>query len=169
VKIEPLFHGGGHEAGFRSSTYNTPGIVGLGKACEIAYRDLEMNVRKIKKMRDKLINNVLKIKESYLNGHPKKRLINNAHFRFSAIEGESLNLMLNDMGIASATGSACSSKKLKASHVLLALGIDSYESHGSIRLTLGKYNTIEDVNYVSDALSKSVDKLRKMSPLWPKK
>jgi cysteine desulfurase len=168
VKIEPLLHGGGHEGGLRSGTLNTPGIVGLGKACEIAKRDLETNTKYLREMRDVLIKNILKIENSFLNGHPEKRLVNNAHFRFSAIEGESLNLLLDDMGIASATGSACSSKKIAASHVLLAIGLDPTESHGSLRLTLGKGNKMDDITYVSDAVSKSVAKLRKMSPLWKK-
>ena len=94
-----------------------------------------------------LIRDVLKIEESYLNGHPEKRLVNNAHFRFTAIEGESLNLMLDEKGIAAATGSACSSKKLQASHVLLAIGLKPEEAHGSLRLTLGRMNTKEAVSY----------------------
>ena len=101
-----------------------------------------------------------------MNGHPEKRLVNNAHFRFTAIEGESLNMMLNDKGIAAATGSACSSKKLQASHVLLAIGLKAEEAHGSLRLSLGRMNTEEEVSYVSEVLPGIVEKLRKMSPLW---
>ena len=166
VKLEPLAHGGGHEKGFRSSTLNTPGIVGLGKACELGKKRMNKDLSHIKNLRDILIKNVLKIEESYLNGHPEKRLVNNAHFRFTAIEGESLNLMLDEKGIAAATGSACSSKKLQASHVLLAIGLDPAEAHGSIRLSLGITSSKEDVEYVSDVLPEIVQNLRNMSPLW---
>ena len=166
VKIEPIVHGGGQEKGLRSSTHNTPGIVGLGKACELAKRRFTKDVTHMKKLRDALIKNILKIEESYLNGHPTERLCNNAHFRFTAIEGESLNLMLDDKGIAGSTGSACSSKKLQASHVLLGMGLKPEEAHGSLRLSLGRLNTLEEVEYVSQAIPEVVKKLRKMSPLW---
>ena len=166
VKLQTILHGGGHEKGIRSSTYNTPGVVGLGKACEIGKSRIKKDAAYLKNLRDILIKDVLKIEESYLNGHPDKRLVNNAHFRFSAIEGESLNLMLDDKGIAAATGSACSSKKLQASHVLLAIGLKPEEAHGSLRLTLGRMNTKKDVEYVVDVLPKIVQNLRKMSPLW---
>ena len=166
VKLEPLAHGGGHEKGLRSSTLNTPGIVGLGKACELGKKRMNKDTAHMKNLRDKLIKKVLKIEESYLNGHHEKRLVNNTHFRFTAIEGESLNLMLDDKGVAAATGSACSSKKLQASHVLLALGLDPAEAHGSIRLTLGRTSSKEDVEYVSGVLPDIVQNLRNMSPLW---
>ena len=166
VKLQTISHGGGHEKGLRSSTYNTPGIVGLGKACELGKIRMKKDVAHMKKLRDMLIKETLKIEESYLNGHPEKRLVNNAHFRFTAIEGESLNMMLDDKGIASATGSACSSMKLQASHVLTAIGLKPEEAHGSLRLTLGQMNTKEDVIYVSEVLPDIVNKLRKMSPLW---
>jgi len=106
------------------------------------------------------------VEESYLNGHPEKRLANNAHFRFTAIEGEALSLSLDDKGIAVATGSACASTKLQASHVLLAIGLDPAQAHGSLRLTLGRGNTKDDVSYVVDVLPEIVERLRKMSPLW---
>jgi cysteine desulfurase len=166
VKLQTIVHGGGHEKGLRSSTYNTPGVVGLGKACELGKIRLKEDMAYLKNLRDMLIKDVLKIEESYLNGHPEKRLVNNAHFRFTAIEGESLNLMLDDKGIAAATGSACSSKKLQASHVLLAIGLKSEEAHGSLRLTLGRMNTKEDVEYVVEVLPEIVQNLRNMSPLW---
>jgi len=166
IKLEPTAHGGGHEKGLRSSTLNTPGIVGIGKACEIGKKRMKKDTVYMKVLRDKLIKNVLEIEESYLNGHPEKRLVNNAHFRFTAVEGESLNLMLDDKGIAAATGSACSSKKLQASHVLLAIGVNPKEAHGSIRFTLGKYTSKEEIEYVSDVLPEIVKRLRKMSPLW---
>ncbi|MFO8077828.1 MAG: aminotransferase class V-fold PLP-dependent enzyme, partial [Thermoplasmatota archaeon] len=118
------------------------------------------------KLQDKLIENILQIDESYLNGHPEKRLCNNAHFRFSAIEGESLLLSLDAKGIAASTGSACSSKKLQASHVLMAIGLNEVEAHGSLRLSLGRRNTKEDVEYVLSVLPDIVSNLREMSPLW---
>ena len=166
VKLQTIVHGGGHERGIRSSTYNSPGIVGLGKACELGRSRLVKDMTHLKNLRDLLIKKTLHIEESYFNGHPEKRLVNNAHFRFTAIEGESLNLMLDDKGIAAATGSACSSKKLEASHILLAIGLKPEEAHGSLRLTLGRKNTKEDVEYVSNEIPKIVKKLRKMSPLW---
>ncbi len=166
VKLQTIVHGGGHEKGLRSSTYNTPGVVGLGKACELGKIRIKKDMVYLKNLRDMLIKDILKIEESYLNGHPEKRLVNNAHFRFTAIEGESLNLMLDDKGIAAATGSACSSKKLQASHVLLAIGLKPEEAHGSLRLTLGRMNTKEDVEYVVEVLPEIVQNLRNMSPLW---
>ena len=168
LSIQPIIHGGGHERGIRSSTENIPGIVGLGKACELAKKRMEKDTKHIKKMRDKLIKNILEIEESYLNGHPQKRLINNAHFRFTGIEGESLLLSLDDKGIAASTGSACSSKKLQPSHVLIAIGLTPIEAHGSLRLSLGRENTQEEISYVTDVLPEIINRLRKISPLWKK-
>ncbi len=166
VRIEPLIHGGGHERGLRSSTENIPGIAGLGKACELAAQRMEKDTIYLKRLRDQLIKGVLEIEESFLNGHPTKRLVNNAHFRFTGIEGESLVLGLNDKGVAAATGSACSSKKLQSSHVLTAIGIDPIHAHGSLRLTLGRENTEDEISYVIKVLPEIVDHLRSMSPLW---
>jgi cysteine desulfurase len=166
VKLQPIIHGGGHERGLRSSTYNVPGIVGLGKACELARQRMGKDTVHMKTLRDLLIKNLLTIEESYLNGHPGKRLVNNAHFRFTGIEGESLLLGLDEQGIASSTGSACSSQKLQASHVLLAIGLDPVQAHGSIRLSLGRENTKDEISYVSQVLPEVVGKLRMMSPLW---
>jgi len=168
VKLQTIQHGGGHERGLRSSTYNTPGIVGLGKACELGKSRLKADCVHLKRLRDSLIEQVLEIESSYLNGHPEKRLVNNAHFRFTGIEGESLNLMLNDKGIGAATGSACSSKKLKASHVLTSIGLKPEDAHGSLRLTLGRMNSEDDISYVVEVLPEVVSHLRKMSPLWNK-
>lgn len=168
VKLKPIVHGGGHESGLRSSTHNMPGIVGLGKACELINKRMDKDILYLKKLRDKLITNILQIDESYLNGHPIKRLVNNANFRFTGVEGESLLLSLDEKGIATSTGSACSSMKLKASHVLTAIGLDPVEAHGSIRLSLGRENTEEEVEYVSRVMPKAVGKLRKISPIWKK-
>ncbi|RLI65607.1 MAG: cysteine desulfurase NifS [Candidatus Asgardarchaeum californiense] len=168
IRLQPIIHGGGHERGLRSSTENIPGIVGFGKACELAETRIEKDAKYLTQLRDKLINGVLEIEESYLNGHPTKRLANNAHFRFTGIEGESLVLSLSDRGIAAATGSACSSKKLKSSHVLAAIGVDPEHAHGSLRFSLGRENTEEEISYVIDVLPSIVERLRKMSPLWNK-
>ena len=162
--IEPLFHGGGHERNLRSSTENVPGIVGFGKACELA-KERMPDEMKIAALRDSLIRGILEIKDSYLNGHPTKRLPNNANFRFSYIEGESMILNLDMKGVAASTGSACSSTSLEPSHVLLAIGLKPEEAHGSLRLTLGRENTQEDVDYVVSILPEIVNKLRMISPL----
>ncbi len=166
MQLEPLLHGGGHEHGLRSSTENIPNIVGLGTACQLAVRRLEEERQRQTELRDRLIDGVLDIEKAYLNGHPTQRLPNNAHFRFTAVEGESLLLSLDEEGIAASTGSACSSKKLQASHVLLAIGLDEVEAHGSLRLTLGKDTTREDVDHVLKVLPGIVERLRQMSPLW---
>ncbi|MBS3772976.1 MAG: cysteine desulfurase NifS [Candidatus Thermoplasmatota archaeon] len=166
TQLEPLLHGGGHEHGLRSSTENIPGVVGLGTACQLAKERLDGEQKRLTGLRDRLIDTVLEIEEAYLNGHPEKRLPNNAHFRFTAIEGESLLLSLDEQGIAASTGSACSSKKLQASHVLLAIGLDAVEAHGSLRLTLGKDTTEEDVDIVLQVLPGIIERLREMSPLW---
>ncbi len=163
---EALFHGGGHEHGLRSSTENIPGIVGLGMACRLAGERTEKDHEHMRTLRDRLIQEVLDIEESYLNGHPTRRLPNHAHFRFTAVEGESLLLSLDEEGIAASTGSACSSKKLQASHVLLAIGLDEVEAHGSLRLTLGRNTTRDDIDYVLEVLPGIVTRLRQMSPLW---
>jgi cysteine desulfurase len=166
VKLQPIIHGGGHEKGLRSSTLNVPGIVGLGKACELAGKRMTKDIPHMRTLRDMLIKNLLKTEESYLNGHPEKRLANNAHLRFTGIEGESLLLGLDEQGIASSTGSACSSQKLQASHVLLAIGLNPVQAHGSIRLTLGRENTKGEMQTVSHAVPDVVGRLRMMSPLW---
>jgi cysteine desulfurase len=162
--VEPQLHGGGHERNLRSSTENVPGIVGLGKAAGLAKERLPQE-EALAKLRDSLIRGVLEIKDSYLNGHPTKRLPNNANFRFSYIEGESMILNLDMKGVAASTGSACSSTSLEPSHVLLAIGLKPEESHGSLRLTLGHENTQEDVDYVVSVLPEIVNKLRMISPL----
>ncbi len=163
VKITPLMHGGGHEFGKRSGTENVPGIVGFGKAVEIAK---EEHVKHMKKLRDMLITQVLnEIHKVKLNGHPEKRLCNNANFTFYGIEGEALLMRLDARGIACSTGSACSSHKLQPSHVLLAIGLKPEEAHGSLRLTIGRQNTEEEIEYTIDALKEEVEALRKLSGL----
>ncbi len=167
VRIEPIMHGGGHEKGIRPGTENVPGIVGLGKACSIAKENLQRDAQKLISLRDMLIDGVLAENEdSYLNGHRTKRLPNNANFRFTGIEGESLILHLDAKGISTSTGSACSSTKLEPSHVLMAIGLKEVEAHGSLRISLGHENTEEDIEYTITAIKEVVEKLRKMSPLW---
>jgi len=164
VNIEPLLHGGGHEFGLRSSTVNVPGIVGLAKSVELRRKEMKPEAKKLTKLRNDLIKNVLKIENSHLNGHPIKRLPNNANFWFAFIEGEALIIQLDMYGIEASTGSACSSSTLEPSHVLMAIGLKHEEAHGSLRLSLGKENTKSDVNYVSKVLPKVVERLRKLSP-----
>lgn len=165
IKIEPLLHGGGHEAGRRSSTVNVAAIVGFAKACKICKRKMKTEAKRQIKLRDKLIKGVLeKIEFSHLNGHPKKRLPNNANFSFAFVEGESLVIQLDLSGIAGSTGSACSSAKLESSHVLLAIRLKPQEAHGSLRLSLGRWTTEEEINKVLEVLPKAIKKLREISP-----
>jgi len=165
VKLVPLIHGGGQEQGLRSSTVNVAGIVGFAKALQIADKEKEKENKRLTKLRDKIISRVLAtIPNSYLNGHPKKRLANNINLRFDFIEGESLLLRLASKGIAVSTGSACSSPKLTPSHVLLAIGLSPAQAHGSIRISLGRWTTESDVNYLLSVLPKAVADLRQISP-----
>jgi len=169
TKIQPIIHGGGQEGGLRSGTENIPAIVGMGKAAEIAQAEMELESKRLSHLRDRLIRGVLEnVRDSYLNGHPTKRLPNNANLRFSYIEGESLILSLDMLGIQVSSGSACTSKTLEPSHVLLAIGLAHEEAHGSLLFTLGKQNTEEDVDYVLEVLPNIVKRLREISPLAPK-
>ena len=167
TKIAPMIHGGGHEFCLRSGTENIAGIAGFAKACELAQKNMEKWNSHEKKLRDKLVKGVLeRIPESWLNGHPEKRLEGNANFCFKCIEGESLILHLDDKGVAASTGSACSTKELKPSHVLTAIGLSPVDAHGSLRLTLGKDSTEKEIDYVLEVLPGIVADLRKISPLW---
>ncbi|UCB60496.1 MAG: aminotransferase class V-fold PLP-dependent enzyme, partial [Candidatus Bathyarchaeota archaeon] len=169
TRIIPTLHGGGQERGLRSGTENLPGIVGMGKAAEIAKAEMTTESERLANLRDKFIKGALdRIPESYLNGHPTKRLPNNVNVRFSYIEGESLILSLDMEGIACSSGSACTSKTLEPSHVLLAVGLKHEEAHGSLLFTLGKKNTEEEVKYVLGLLPGIVKRLRTISPLTPK-
>jgi cysteine desulfurase len=168
TKIQALIHGGGQEHNMKSGTENVPGIVGLGKAAEIAIRDFDKNTEIMSHLRDKLIKGILQIEAVHLNGHPTIRSPNNVNASFSYIEGESLILFLDMAGIEGSTGSACSSKNLKASHVLLACGMPPEEAHGSLRLTNCEFNTDEEIDYVLETLPGIVNKLRAMSPLYQK-
>ncbi len=169
TKILPIIQGGGQETGLRSGTENVPGIVGMGKAAELAKKEMESEVKRLIGLRGKLITDVLdKIDYSFLNGHPTERLPNNANLRFSYIEGESLILGLDMHGIQVSSGSACTSKTLEPSHVLLAIGLAHEEAHGSLVFTMGKQNMEEDVDYVLEVLPDVVKRLRALSPLTPK-
>ena len=165
VVIDPLLHGGGHEFGLRSSTSNVAGFVGFGKAAELRKKEMDTEAKTLTKMRDRLIKGVLeRIEDSHLNGHPTKRLPNNTNFWFAFIEGEALVLHLDMEGIDASTGSACSSSSLAPSHVLTAIGLKHEQAHGSLRLSLGKYNTEKDIDYVLKVLPGIVKNLRVISP-----
>ena len=169
LRLKPHMIGGGQEGGLRSGSENIPGIVGMGKAAELIGDEMGKEAKRLTALRDKLIEEVLKaIPESYLNGHPTKRLPNNANIRFSYIEGEALLLSLSDLGISVSSGSACVAKTLEPSHVLRALGLKHEEAHGSLVFTLGKSNREENVEYVVQSLPGVVKRLRAMSPLTPK-
>ena len=168
VRVNPIIIGGGQERGFRSGSENIPGIVGFAKATEIMKKEMPNEVKYLKGLRDKLIKNILEsIPNSYLNGHPEKRLANNAHFRFDYIEGESLILTLKENNIAAATGSACSSKTLEPSHTLISMGLLHEEAHGSLLVTLGRTTKKTDIDKLIEVLPESVKRLRRLSPLTP--
>ncbi|MFX1302176.1 MAG: cysteine desulfurase NifS [Promethearchaeota archaeon] len=164
--IEPIMYGGGHERDMRPSTVNVPGIAGFAKAVEIAKEEMQNEMERHTELRDKIIKWVTEnIEDSYLNGHPTQRLPNNVNLGFRYIEGESIVLDLDMERIATSTGSACSSKSLDPSHVLLAIGLKPEEAHGSLRVSLGRFTTEEDVDYFLQKLPGVIERLRKMSPL----
>ncbi len=167
TKIEPLILGGHHERNRRAGTENVPGIVGLGKAIEIASQDMEEENKKEVNLRDKLWDGLnQKIDSIQLNGHPEKRLSNTLNVSFKFVEGESIILNLDLQGIAVSSGSACTSGSLEPSHVLSAMGVDPATSQGSVRFSLGKDNTEDDIGYVLEVLPEIVSRLRAMSPLY---
>lgn len=169
ARINRFLHGGDQERGRRASTSNVAGIVGLGKAIELCGKmtdEAELQIA----LRDKLIGNLLKkVDKVYLNGHPTLRLPNNVNVSSEYIEGESMLLNLDMMGVAASTGSACTSSSLEPSHVLLAIGRTHETAHGSLRFSLGRWTTENDIDYVLEILPPIIDKLRKMSPLYDKK
>ena len=162
IKIIPISHGGGHESKIRSGTENVSGIVGFAKAVEIANKK---NVEHMILFRDKLINEILKIPNTRLNGAKEKRLCNNVNVSFNNIEGESIGGYLENYGICTSTGSACASHSLETSHVLKGIGLTPLEANSSIRISISKYTTEEEVDYLLEILPKIVEKLRKLSPL----
>ena len=167
TRIVPFMHGGEQEHGRRASTQNVPGIVGFGRACQLAQQEMGQEKERLETLRDKLINGILnRIDQVHLNGHPTQRLPNNVNISLEFVEGESILLNLDLVGIAASTGSACSSSVLEASHVLLALGLPHESAHSSLRLSLGQETTEKDVDYVLEKLPQIVKKLRAMSPLY---
>lgn len=170
IRFDPLSHGGHHERNKRAGTENVPGVVGLGKACELAMAEMAEDETRTKKLRDRLWNGVnQKVSDLKLNGHPEKRLANTLNFSVRYVEGESLLLSLDMHGICASSGSACTSANLKPSHVLLAMGIPHEIAHGSLRFSLGRFTKDEEIEQVIDVFPGIVEKLRSMSPLYKKK
>jgi len=165
VNIGPLYHGGGQERKLRPGTENVPGIIGLSRALELASVEIPHKMQHLKLLRDQLIEGLLKLDDVVLNGHPELRLPGNVNVSFKYIEGESILLSMDLQGIAASSGSACSSGSLEPSHVLSAIGLDHQTAHGSIRFSLGRGNSGDDVLYVLDRLPSIVDKLRQISPM----
>lgn len=166
VRLTPLLHGGGHEQGLRSGTLNHPAIVGFGKACEIAERELQAEGERIFRLRNRLHEALAKsLDEIYLNGHPEKRLAGNLNLSFAYVEGESLLMAISDE-IAVSSGSACTTASLEPSYVLKALGAGEEILHSSVRFGLGRFNTEEEVDYVAKRVTETVRRLRDLSPLY---
>ena len=169
VSIDPVILGGGQEKGLRSGTENVANIVGFGKACEISKSNLDQNLTYVKKLRDYLVTKVLsEIPHVTLNGHPENRLPNNAHFTFLGVNGEDLIIKLDENGIAASTGSACSVHTQKASHVLQSMGFSHEQITGSLRLTIGVFNTQNEIDQTVEILKKVVKELRSFSPFKEK-
>jgi cysteine desulfurase len=166
TKLESIIQGGGHERRLRSGTENISGIVGLARAAELAERDMSREAERLAGLRDRLAELVLgKVKDAWINGTMKKRLPGNLNFGFKYVEGESLLLFLDSKGICVSTGSACSSHKLEPSHVLMSLGLKPEECHGSLRITLGMSNTLDEVEYVAESIVEAVERFRGISAL----
>jgi len=164
VKVTAQMDGGGHERGMRSGTLNVPGIVGFGKACELAHLEMEADANRLSKLRDKLEQALLKLEESYVNGNVEHRLPHVANISFKYVEGEGLMMAIKDIAVSSV--SACTSASLEPSYVLKASGLDDELAHSSLRFGLGRFTTEEEIDYTIDCVSNAVNKLRDMSPLW---
>ncbi len=166
TRLESIIQGGGHEHGLRSGTENIAGIVGMARAAELGRETMSTEAERLTRLRDRLAELVLlKVKEAWINGTMKERLPGNLNFGFKYVEGESLLLFLDSIGINVSTGSACSSHKLEPSHVLLSLGLKPEECHGSLRITLGRSNTMEEVDYVALGIARAVERFRGISAL----
>ena len=165
VKVTAQMDGGGHERGMRSGTLNVPGIVGFGKACELAMLEMDADAKRLSALRDKLENNLMKIEEAYINGSKQYRLPHVTNISFKHVEGEGL-LMGFNKDIALSSGSACTSASLEPSYVLKALGLGDDLAHSSLRFGLGRFTTEDQIDYTIEAVTKTVNKLREMSPLW---
>lgn len=166
TRVKPVQFGGGQERKLRTGTENVPGIVGLGKAVELAMQEMDARTEHLNKLREKLVAGLTAIPDVTLNGHPTERLPGNVNISVKYVEGESLILSLDMKGIAVSSGSACTSGSLEPSHVLLCMGLDHMQAHGSLRLTLGRDNTEADVDYVLGVFPEIVERLRSMSPLY---
>ena len=167
IKIRSFIHGGDQERSRRAGTHNTPGIVGIGAAALLAGQDMTENIKKQEKLRNHLIERVLnEIPYSRLNGHRTDRLPGNTNFCFRFVEGESVLILLDQLGICASSGSACTSGSLDPSHVLLAIGLPHEIAHGSLRLSLSEETTLEEIDFVVDELKKIIERLRSMSPLY---
>jgi cysteine desulfurase len=164
LRLDPLFHGGGHEGGRRSGTENTPGIVGLAEAARLSFAAIEDTEARLSRLRRRMIEAVLRLRGTRLNGKEEESLPTIANFSFAGVEGESLVMKLDEQGIAASTGSACSSPDLEPSHVLLAMGVPLPLAHGSLRVSLGRQTTEEDVDIFLAALPRAVEELRAVSP-----
>ncbi len=164
VKVTAQMDGGGHERGMRSGTLNVPGIVGFGKACEIALTDMDKDAARLSKMRDRLENSLLELEEAYVNGNKTHRLPHVTNISFKYVEGEGLMMAMKDLAVSS--GSACTSASLEPSYVLKSLGLNDDLAHSSIRFGLGRFTTDEEIDYAIEITKKAVTKLRDMSPLW---
>ena len=163
-----LIYGGGQERGKRPGTENTAAIVGLGRAMEIAVQGIPEKNERVTKMRNRLIDGLLTIPNTRLNGDREKRLAGNCNISFEGVEGESLLLKLDEHGIMASSGSACTSGSLDPSHVLLSLGLKHEVAHGSLRLSINNQNTEEDIDYILEWVPKVIEELRSMSPVWEK-
>ena len=165
VKLNPLYRGGGQEGKLRPGTENVPGVIGLARALELSVEEIPEKKEKLELLRDKLIEGLLEIDDVILNGHRKKRLPGNVNVSFKYIEGESILLSLDMQGIAASSGSACSSGSLEPSHVLSAIGLDHHAAHGSIRFTMGRGNSEDDIDYLLSKIPAVVENLRRISPM----
>lgn len=166
IFFQNLIDGGAQERGKRAGTENVPAIVGMGAAIERAYKDIDERSKRLREIRDYFIDGALKIERSRLNGDREKRLPSNVNMCFEGIEGESLLLMLDNMGVSASSGSACTSGSLDPSHVLLSIGLKHEVAHGSLRLSFGEDATLDDAKYILEVLPPIVERLRTMSPLW---
>lgn len=164
VKVTAQMDGGGHERGMRSGTLNVPGIVGLGKACELARLEMDQDAKRLSALRDKLENALSQLEESYVNGNKEHRLPHTTNISFKYVEGEGLMMAMKDLAVSS--GSACTSASLEPSYVLKSLGLNDDLAHSSIRFGLGRFTTEEEVDYAIEVTRNAVNKLREMSPLW---
>jgi cysteine desulfurase len=164
VKVTAQMDGGGHERGMRSGTLNVPGLVGFGKACELARLEMEADANRLSQLRDKLEQGLLHLEESYVNGNVEHRLPHVANISFKYVEGEGLMMAIKDIAVSS--GSACTSASLEPSYVLKAVGLDDELAHSSLRFGLSRFTTEEEIDFTINCVSNAVNKLRDMSPLW---